>query len=248
MLELILLTAGAIGILGLHYGKHILYQPTRINSWDSTQWPIKIVNGISYIYDNSESDIIILFSHGNAGNLTDRQDVRDFCKKHGYGLILYDYLGYGASLEIPRVLMNEYALQKSIFEVYSLILNSNKKIFLIGESLGSYPTCWLASKIKHKISGVILCVPFDQLKTVAGELGSLVLGSHNNLELIKDFTSPTLLIKAEYDEIMPHSCVINLKSNCPVMKDVYTVYTNHCEYFNHYTREAINKFIQEYKS
>jgi pimeloyl-ACP methyl ester carboxylesterase len=243
MIPVVLALTGAFTGGAIILGKNFLYPLTRLTSWDAKQWPIKFTsNGISYIYDQPECSTVIIFSHGNGGNLTDRQYIRDFCKNNNYGLILYDYYGYGASSYLPTFMINEGSLQKSIYEILCLI-GPDKRIILVGESLGCYPTCCLASHIPYKIFKVILCMPFDRLSTIT-LLGSYILGTYNNSEYIQGVISPTMIIQGSRDEIIPISCGKNLSERCPGIKSLCMIDTGHNDYFNIETQQLIDNFIR----
>lgn len=124
------------------------------------------------------------------------------------------------------------------------MVSSNKKIILIGESLGCYPTCWLAAHTPFQFEKIVLCVPFDQLSSVT-PMGSCLLGNYNNLELIQKTTSPTLIIQASKDEIMPLTCGNNLFQKCSGRVILDKVDTYHNDYFNSKIQKLIHEFIRE---
>ena len=86
---------------------------------------MQFINGVSYIYDRPEAKTVVVFSHGNGGDLTHRSYGRDlfsdWSRDQSIGLIMYDYYGYGASQNVPLLLMNETALTRALSEVMTLV-------------------------------------------------------------------------------------------------------------------------------
>jgi len=216
----------------------LLFQRRPLTEWDPVEYPIQFKNGISYIYDTPEADTVVIFSHGSGGNLTDKNHIRDFFRDLNVGFIIYDYYGYGASQDVPTLFMSPEALSKAIMELYEMV--KDKRIILVGISLGSYPSSWLASNVP--IEKLILCVPFDRLSTIH-KLSSYMVGDYNNLELAKKITVPTLLIQADSDELIPPICANNLKRALGDNCQFETIQANHKTYWNEQTRLLIADFL-----
>ena len=209
----------------------ILFQRVRLDKYDETEFPIKFVNGISYIYDRPEADVVVIFSHGSSGNLTWRNKVRNLFKGTEYGLIIYDYYGYGVSDDVWTFFMNETTLSSSIEAVMPLV--EDKKVILMGASLGSFPTAWMAAQNPENLLGAILCVPFNYL------LGR----KYNNVALCKNIKVPTLLIKARYDEIMPELAHFDLMDALNKF-EFMTVPTKHKDYLTDLSKRKILDFVK----
>jgi pimeloyl-ACP methyl ester carboxylesterase len=235
MLSLTFLTGAALGLKFL--GNNLLFPRSRFK-W-SKNYPIEYTTGgVSYIYDRPEMETVVIFSHGNGGNILDRDYLRNLSIFQDFGIIMYDYYGYGCSEEVPTLLMNKEALTKSLEEIYNLV--SNKNVILIGESLGSYPTCWLASRVP--IEKIILFVPFDTIASV-NPIAPYILGPYNNLEFCRQIKIPCLIISAEYDRVMPAYCGENLKKAFGTNGKLVQVQTNHSNYLTERTINITQKFL-----
>jgi len=117
----------------------------------------------------SESSKTILYSHGNA---TDIGAMYSLYHAMAYALkvniIAYDYTGYGSSnisdpnkdIESMRKKCTEKQIYKDIDRVYEwcidnkIVINPEINLFLYGQSVGSGPTCYLASK--KVVAGIII--------------------------------------------------------------------------------------------
>jgi len=226
-------------ILGLRWlGNKLLFQRTRT----PYQPDMKFINGISYVYDRPQADTVIIFSHGSSGNLTWRNKIRNFFATTDYGLIMYDYYGYGLSDDVPTLMMDERCLTDAIEQVASLV--SDKKIILMGASLGCFPTCHLAAKNPDNLLGTILCVPFDNINSVIPG-ASLLLDKYDNNELCKAIKTPTLLIQADEDEIISKDCCHNLLRELPQNTILFSVPTKHKDYLTTEAKEKVLEFISK---
>ena len=102
----------------------------------------------------------MLYSHGNA---TDLGGCHDVCETIAGMLdahvIVYDYPNYGAS---SKTRMSESVLNSSIEAVYSRCCEigiPRTKMILMGQSLGSVPTLFLASRVYAKYCAIVLISP-----------------------------------------------------------------------------------------
>lgn len=225
----------AVGLYAILFtGKDLLYQRVRYNYLDCpANYRVKFTRGISYIYDPPGKDIdtVILFSHGTGTNITTRDYIRNFCRRYGLGLFLYDYYGYGCSENVDKLMLNETHLYASIEVAYDEVrrLAPGKKIVGIGESLGCHPTCWLAAN--YPVDRIILTVPFDCLSNVIG-LGASVVGLLDNRPLAERISVPTLIIAGKYDELIGEVSTRRLYNSLGSKKKyLYFANTGHNDYF-----------------
>ena len=88
----------------------------------------------------------ILYSHGNAEDLSGLRYRLPQFPAHGYGIIAYDYEGYGASGGTP----SEENVYRDAERVWRYLVEEKKipaeRIVLYGRSLGSGPSCYLAER------------------------------------------------------------------------------------------------------
>lgn len=143
---------------------------------------------------------VVLFSHGNGETLGDLKPLLNTFIRMGYGVMAYDYAGYGNSTGVP----GEKQAYMDIDAAYDYLVKKHKlspgNIVIMGYSVGSGPSCYLAEKINAKaliiISGfasaaqVVLpfSVPFDKFPN-AGRL--------------KNSKVPLLVIHGSNDKVIP---------------------------------------------
>lgn len=150
---------------------------------------------------NPQSDILIIYSHGNAEDLgMIRDHVQEFYKL-GYSVLAYDYSGYGISEGVP----NENTTYDNIYAVYNYSINElkvpAKQIVVYGRSLGAGPSVDLASK--NPVGAVILESAFVSAFRVVTYLPVFPLDKFNNLSKINRIRAPLLVIHGTADKIIP---------------------------------------------
>ena len=166
----------------------------------------------------------LLFFHGNGEIVADYDELGAVYNQVGINLLAVDYRGYGRSGGKPTVtaMMRDC---HSIFHFVRKWLQKNNytgPILLMGRSLGSASVLELAAAYKNLIDGLIVESGF----TYAGPLLTLLgidfaaLGfkeekGFRNVDKIKNFDKPTLIIHAEFDHIIPYSDGQTLHDACP---------------------------------
>ena len=143
----------------------------------------------------------LLYSHGNAEDLADSEELYDEFHASGLGVIAYDYPGYGLSTGTP----DENSTQRAIMAVWKHLITSGMKpssIVITGRSVGTGPSVWLASQIEP--AGLILISPFKSTFTTAFDLPFSLFPRDRfpNLKRIRSFHRPLLVIHGEEDEVI----------------------------------------------
>lgn len=153
---------------------------------------------------------VVLLSHGNGGNITDRRALAFKLMQNHRSVFLYDYEGFGRSEGEPSM---EALLENGEAAYKYLISNLHytpDQIVLFGESLGTIVTAWLSTR--QPSAGVILECPLYSLKRKAQEmLPYLKLYPEwswpaGGLDISHDFTgthAPLLIIAGTADSITP---------------------------------------------
>lgn len=145
----------------------------------------------------------ILWSHGNAQNLKSLKPALESFHIKGFGVISYDYPGYGESSGEPT----EKGCYEAIRKTYHYLVNDQgvppEKIILVGQSVGSGPTCWLASQEEHH--SVVLISPFLSAYQAVTRIPIFLGDRFPNYHHLKKVDSPLLLIHGEEDRVVPFS-------------------------------------------
>ncbi len=156
----------------------------------------------------------LLFFHGNGEIVADYDELGAVYNQMEINLLAVDYRGYGRSGGKPTVtaMMRDCHI---IFEFVRKWLQQNNftgPILLMGRSLGSASVLELAAAYKKLIDGLIVESGFayaGPLLTLLGidfaALGFEEEKGFRNVDKIKNFDKPTLIIHAEFDHIIPYS-------------------------------------------
>lgn len=152
----------------------------------------------------------ILYSHGNAtdcGGMLPLYELLAMALK--VNVVAYDYTGYGVSKHFD-IAPTEKQTYQDIETVYQWILDqkivkdASKELILYGQSVGSGPSCYLASLKQKPIAGLILHSPIMSGLRVLTE--SRVLGCFDifpNIDRIGKVLAPVMILHGEADEEVP---------------------------------------------
>jgi fermentation-respiration switch protein FrsA (DUF1100 family) len=157
---------------------------------------------ISAIYlPNPKANYTILYSHGNAEDLSNVYPMLQQLHALGFSVLGYDYSGYGSSQGSP----SEQATYQDILAAYDYLVSQQKiapnKIILYGRSLGSGPSVNLA--VKYPVAGLILEGAFVSAYRVVTRLPLFPFDKYKNLEKLKKIHVPILFIHSLNDEVVP---------------------------------------------
>ncbi len=152
----------------------------------------------------------ILFFHGNGEIAADYDDVGIVYTRMGINFLPVDYRGYGFSSGRPTVT----AMMRDSHRVFSFVVSwlSEREfsgpLIIMGRSLGSAPALEIAFHNGESIAGLIIESGFARILPLLSLLGIhdpnlTEVAGPQNLEKIKGVQTPTLLIHAEYDQIIP---------------------------------------------
>ena len=106
---------------------------------------------------------VILYCHGNAGNITNRIKIAEIFYDNGYDMVMFDYRGYGSSDGSP----SEKNCYQDASHVYLWLLENGyqkDQIIVLGESIGSGVATYIADK--HEIKYLVLKNGFTSIAEV----------------------------------------------------------------------------------
>jgi fermentation-respiration switch protein FrsA (DUF1100 family) len=150
---------------------------------------------------------VMLFAHGNAGNITHRIDHLRFLNQLRVSVLVFDYRGYGRSQGRPNeagVLADARAARRWLAERANV---AEQEIVLLGESIGGAVAVDLASKDGAR--GLILESTFSSLPEVAAyhyrifPVRLLMRSRFDALSKITEYHGPLLMCHGEADTIIP---------------------------------------------
>jgi fermentation-respiration switch protein FrsA (DUF1100 family) len=171
-----------------------------------------VVGGRFHMTEKSAPNI--LFFHGNGEIVADYDEMGPLYNRMHINFLPVDYRGYGRSTGQPSItaMMRDCHV---IFEFAKQWLEENDytgPFIVMGRSLGSASVLELVAHYEEKIDGLIVesgfayAGPLLELLGVNTEaLGFKEEAGFRNVDKIKPFNKPTLIIHAERDHIIPFS-------------------------------------------
>jgi hypothetical protein len=169
-----------------------------------------LVGGRFYLAKPAEPHLI--FFHGNDEIASDYDEAAPLFNQFGLSFLALDYRGYGRSQGRPTV----GTLLEDALELFDQLLQWLQEkgrpgpVFIMGRSLGSAPAIEIASRRPERIKGLIIESGFAQTLPLLRLIGVPVEGlglqendGFENYRKMASITKPTLIIHAQYDELIP---------------------------------------------
>ena len=180
-----------------------------------------------WFFPLSGKSLVILFCHGNAGNISHRlHNIQELLKK-GFQVFIFDYRGFGKSNGSP----SREGVYLDGLAAYDYLRNRlgipPNRIILFGRSLGAAVATEIAAK--RKVNRLILESAFTSTKAMARTMPLFALLSpflpahYNNLKKIEHITIPKLIIHGNRDEIIPFTMGEQLFEAGPEPKAFYAI-------------------------
>ena len=154
-----------------------------------------------------QSSRVLLFFHGNAGNISHRlASIRQFYDL-GLSVLIIDYRGYGQSngkITEKGMYRDSEAAWRYLTEDRGI---APSDIVVFGRSLGGSAASWLAAR--HQPQALIVESSFTSVPDVAQELYPwlpvrwLTTLSHATGDFVQDVRCPVLIIHSREDDIIP---------------------------------------------
>jgi len=144
----------------------------------------------------------IVYFGGNAEDVS--ANLPSFAQAFpGHAIYLLHYRGYGGSSGSP----SEAALQSDALALFDQVSKTHTEISVVGRSLGSGVAVWVASQ--RPVSRLILVTPYNSIQELAAQrfpyfpISWLLVDKFESWKYAAQVTSPTLLISAQNDEVIP---------------------------------------------
>ncbi|MBX9686162.1 MAG: alpha/beta hydrolase [Candidatus Obscuribacterales bacterium] len=166
-----------------------------------------------YFQAANKSAPVILFAHGNAGNIGHRLMLVKYLMDAGASVFIFDYRNYGRS-EGKKDLAG---LAEDTEAALSCLQNDLKiapsNIVLYGESIGGGAACAVAAK-HPELKGLIIDSSFTSMLNLAKKKIPLMhiypdffqaIPSYNNKEYLQGKHLKLLIIHGQKDEAIPYS-------------------------------------------
>jgi uncharacterized protein len=149
---------------------------------------------------------VILFLHGNGGEIGDRADRFAFYQSKGFGVAFLSWRGYGGSSGSP----SETGLLTDAKTAYDQLRAQGvpaNRIVLVGESLGTGPAVITAAR--NPVAAVVLEAPYSAAVDIARRaypwipVGLLMKDQYRSRDHIAAINAPLLILHGEKDRTIP---------------------------------------------
>lgn len=245
------------------FQSHFVYYPIRTLSTDPSSIGLqfegvrfKTADGVQlsgWFIPCDGAKGIVLFCHGNAGNISHRLDSIQIFHRLGLDVFIFDYRGYGQSEGKPA----ERGTYEDAEAAWWYLIDERQvipsEVVVFGRSIGGAVGAWLAQN--HKPRLLILESTFTSLRDVAATLypflpvRRFLRFEYNTAEYLRGVNCPVLVVHSRDDEIMPFSHGQQLFEVAREPKRFLEISGTHNEGFitsgGHY-EEGLNSFISEH--
>ncbi len=196
---------------------------------------------------------VVIYFHGNTGNISNRVDrLRRFAAA-GFGMLLVEYRGYGGNPGAP----SEDGFDADARAAFDFVAEEGigpERRVIYGESLGTGVAVRVAGE--RRAAAVVLEAPFTRLADVASYrypflpefLAAALLKDHfDSLARIRAIKVPLLVLHGDKDTIVPARLGQALFTAAPGPKvGWFSAIGNHNNLFRHGAADAIFDFLQRY--
>ncbi len=252
-----------VSITGCALRNKMTFYPDKINEIPAQNIPeyaseikIQTVDGETiqaFLFNHSEKvkRTLIIFFHGNAGNLYSRFDNAGTLYEMNSNVLLVSYRGYANSTGKPSEKGIYLDGEAAIKYATDTLGYSENEIVIFGRSLGT--TVAVHNSQNRNFKGTVLVTPLTSGKAMAKAMGlnslKFIAGnSYNSLEKINELQSPLLIIHGTKDNVVPYYMGIELYKSYNGIKEMVTIqnggHNNLQEIDSLKFFGAIEKFIQ----
>ncbi len=171
--------------------------------------PWRNAEGVQIGWQSLEGDPAnaLLIVHGNAGNALHRTYYHQYSRQVGrWKTYLLEYPGYGIRTGQP----SEESLTAAALEAVDVLASlPDRRVWVLGESLGTGVAAAVATKRKEVVSGLILVTPFDSLVSAARShypwlpVSSLLRTRFESDKHLAGYPGPAAFVVAEEDKVVP---------------------------------------------
>lgn len=222
LLSLALVCGGAYAAacLGLYLGQHrLVYLPDRSISetpdlrgldysdeWLTTEDGVRIH---TWYVPGPDEGPVVLFMHGNAGNISHRLHFLELLNRLGAGVLILSYRGYGLSEGSPDEAGTYHDARAAYRHLTTALGIAPERIVLFGRSLGGGVASWLAAN--EACGGLVLESTFTSIPDMAARLypifpvRTLARIRYDTRSRMPALRCPVLIVHGPADEVVPFS-------------------------------------------
>jgi uncharacterized protein len=213
-------TAGLGRRLGCRFDDHVFTTADgrRLHGW----W----VHPPAGSEPDAEDGPVLLYFHGNAGNLTHRATTVATLARQGLRVFIFDYRGYGRSEGQPSE-KGLYEDARAAWRVLTLERGiSPGQVVLYGKSLGGGVAVQLASEVRP--AGLVLQSTFSSIPDLAAfhypfVPRALVRTRMESERKLRTVRCPVLIVHSRDDEIVPFAHAERLFAAAPEPRQLLVI-------------------------
>jgi fermentation-respiration switch protein FrsA (DUF1100 family) len=197
--------------------------------------------------------LVLLYCHGNAGNISDRVSQAALFHRLGLSVLLFDYRGYGKSAGSP----SEEGTYRDGEAAYRFLAEAKgfppDKIVIYGESLGNGIA--LETALRHAPKALILDSAFTSIADMGREIFPwlpvrlMVTMRYDNLAKIPRVHCPVLVMHGRQDRVVPFRMGRALFAAAPQPKEFLELKGGHddgCQETGEACTNAVQAFLRRY--
>ncbi len=187
-----------------------------------------------YLETNPARDVLLFF-HGNAGNISHRMVSLQLFNRLGLSTFIIDYRGYGESEGKP----SEAGTYLDAEAAWRYLVEERKvdpsQIVIFGRSLGAAIASYIASK--HTPRALIIESAFTSVADLAGRyypfmpVRWITHFKYNTLDLVSAVKCPLLVVHSRQDDIIPFSHGRRIFDAAPMPKEFLEITGSHNDGF-----------------
>lgn len=196
--------------------RHLIYYPCTVSMREQQPTAAKV--GFRP-WENAKGELIgwfrasqstpaartILLLHGNAGCASGWFHYADgFQAIEPIDFYILEYPGYGGRVGKPT----QSTILLAADEAFAS-LRQNCGLYVIGESLGTGPVCYLAAKHPTKVKGIYLVAPYNNMAGAAGAhlplfpVNLMLKDKYPSDQWLKDYRGPMAVLLGGSDSVIP---------------------------------------------
>jgi fermentation-respiration switch protein FrsA (DUF1100 family) len=215
---LLLVAIGMTACCSDLFDRRYIYFPSR---WEARDWkalsglPLEDVwltttDGVrlhGWYVEASDRRAVLLWCHGNAGNIIHRLENLGELHRRGLSVFIFDYRGYGQSAGRP----SEPGLYLDALAAYDYLVQERRvspaELVVFGRSLGAAVAGEVARQ--RPIAGLILETPLPSVKAVARQafgglpVEGLVRARFDLVKRLREVRVPVLILHGDHDDVIP---------------------------------------------
>lgn len=224
-IKVLVLLYASIGIALYYLQDKFLFHPTVVPRWQPWHFDMPFeeidlplsqtdtINLVKFFPSDSVRKGVVLYFHGNRGNIARYASRSRQFTKQGYEVWMEDYPGFGKSVGER----NEKLLYEEAVQVYKLALSKYPadSIIIYGKSLGTGIAAYTAAAAKSK--RLILETPYYSISSLFGYYAPIYpIGRMANYkipthEYLQDIKCPITIFHGTADGVIPYSNASRLK-------------------------------------